>query len=173
MANVIKIQNKTIRINPKDNSRLEYLHEGSNEWMDDGAVPGEVDDLDYDDKSKSHVILYMKNGKKYRWDIYNGRATEIKEKKKESKEESQTEDPEKKSLLSIIWGLIMKKKKEPETKSFEMPPMMGGMVPPSMSNNDTSTKKSSSIIVKILKAIWWIVKLPFRILKFIYDIIPV
>lgn len=172
MVKELQVMEKRIRINPKDPTRLDYWHDGANKWMDDGGVPGNVVDLEQDDTHKSCVILYMSNGKKYRRDIYQGYTNEIKEKKRDSKEESNTEEPPKKSLLSILWGfLAKKKKKEPEMGSYEMPPMMGGMIPPTMPN-DTSSKESSSTFVKILKAIWWIVKLPFKILKFIYKMIP-
>ena len=156
MAKELRIgQNRLIRVNPNDDTRMEYWHDGANKWMDDGGVPGHVVDIEHEENSNVWVILTMRDGKKYRRDGYDGTTREIKEKKKQSKEESNTEEPPKKS----------------EMGSYEMPPMMGGMTPPTMSN-DTSSKKSSSIFVKIFKVIWWIVKLPFKILKFIYKMIP-
>ena len=154
MANQLTVNGKSIRINPNDSSRIEYWNEGANKWMDDGGVPGNIQDMGYDDKSKAHVILYMTNGKKYRRDVFEGGTSEIKE--KEPKKEP----------------------KERESKHKEGFSLFGRKSKDSYSSPEFSTPQATLskdwpwwvyIIVSPFWLIWMIIVVIWKIVKFIWN----
>lgn len=155
MAKELKVMEKRIRINPNDSSRIEYWHDGANKWMDDGGVPGNIDDMDYDDKSKSHVILYMKNGKKFRRDIYDGITSEIKEKAPKREIEEDDYEPQKRKSISFSFG------KKKSMDSYSAPT-------PSSSSSEKSWPWWLYVILSPFILLWWILKALWWVVKFIW-----
>ena len=151
MAKELKVMERRLRINPKDPSRIEYWHDGANKWMDDGGVPGNVEEIEYDNTNKACIVLYMSNGKKYRRDIYDGTTREIKE--SAPQHEQEWEESESKGGFSIFG-------KKKNKASYSSPRYSA---PPS-----SSPKKSSSCIWKLIcfpfKLIWGILKFIWKAL---------
>lgn len=154
MANQLTVNGKSIRINPNDSSRIEYWHEGAGKWMDDGGVPGNIEDMDYDDKSKARVILYMTNGKKYSKDVFGGSTYEIKEK-------APKKEPE-----------------ERESKHKEGFSIFGKKSKDSYSSTDFSEPQATSkkkwpwwvyVLISPFWLIWMIIVVIWKIVKFIWN----
>lgn len=156
MANSVEYQGKTLRIN-KSSSRVEYYHEGSHEWMDDGPAPRGSEDLFVKD---GILCTRDDNGVLYQRNQYGAFSSAEKKSKRTVEEDDDNEKRKSGSLLGGLFGGASKKKSSTPSNSYDM-----GSV-------KASTKKSRPLWLKILLGIVWIIKLPFKILWWIIKLIP-
>lgn len=160
MANSVEYQGKILRIN-KSSSRVEYYHEGSHEWMDDGPAPKGSEDLFV----KNGILCTRDDdGVLYQRNQYGAFSSAEKKSKKTVEEDDDNEKRKNGSLLGGLFGGASKKKSSS--------PSNGGFNSYDMGPVNVSTKKSRPLWIKILLGIWWIIKLPFKILWWIIKAIP-